>query len=82
MFSFPGDFSEDEGVGERDDQQGDAVHGQHCEQVVSQLVLLGREEMECNTLLEPRIRRMRLFMKDHALQVENNIPVGIYKYRL
>ncbi len=51
-----GDGPECDGGREEDDDEGNDEDAEHVEDVVGQLVLsVGREEVECDTLLEPRV---------------------------
>ena len=55
-------------VGEADDYERNEVHRHHTEQVIGHLLSRGREEAECDTLVEVRDVRVLLHVEHHTLK--------------
>ena len=80
MFTFTllglfGDFPQDQGVGRGDDEQGQGVQGDQVKQVVRQLVVRRREEVEGHALGEARVLRVGLHVEYDALGKRKKAPI-------
>ena len=68
LSSLSGDLYQDKGVADHDDDQWSTIEHDKVEDIVGQLVLVTRKEVEGDTLVIPGMIGMHLFMKDHRLE--------------